>query len=186
MQDKYTYDELKAIIQEKESLHYNEMKPLKDDLESRKEYIDENINKELPDINKELPDIIKERSKGSLLDQVINSIENIEYYEGEVDTRRTPVPFYGLKVTIDKKEYTVMYQSDCDYAFTLYSYCLGDSKRGAFDDTIYNVEYEICEEISYCNNILKLEDIINDKFDMFDYNNICIQIITALFCSQYI
>lgn len=178
MQDKYTYDELKAIIQEKESLHYNEMKSLKDDLESRKEHLYDNIYKELPSI-------IKERSKGSLLDKAINLIEKIEYYEGKVDTRRTPVPFFGLKVTIYKKEYTVMYQDDCDYAFTLYSYCLGDSLRGAFDKTIYSVGQPVCEDIRYCENINELESLIDTEFDV-NSDDLYISIITALFCSKYI
>lgn len=116
--------------------------------------------------------------KHKYLNTIIESVNSAKNVSKSVSHYRIDIPFNGVSVTIDDKEYTIMYMNDSDYGCDLHSYCEGNApeiNRGF--SNIHNVEYQILNNI-YEFTTDKLEEYFKTtKFDK-------IEVLTCIYCSQ--
>lgn len=97
------------------------------------------------------------------LSSVINRIQFCKGISGNVDTYRTKIPFCGLKLISEEKEYTIIYQGDSDYDYCFDSFCEGSEPYiGRSNSNLFNVEQEMLHE-AYKMNIDELEDFFVSK-----------------------
>lgn len=173
---------------EEQSLEY--LYSLKEEYTNNLNYVNYEIENHTLEIKKQIEKRfslckkVTQEEHPTLFD-VFSSINKVKYVEGEVDTYKTPIPYYGLEVTLDNVLYTVVFQSDSDYAWTIYDYCIGNepkitrSSSNLMDcSTLSNSLYELME-----NNASEIENFILEIKEG-NPNNYKIIFLTAYYCAS--
>lgn len=110
--------------------------------------------------------------KHLFLTSILSNIDSVVKVNGLVSTYKESIPFYGLEVTLNGKLYTIMYQSDSDYTFTLNGYCEGNKPQiSRSSSNIFDIG--VCHDM-YGMDIDELEN------ELRDYEPI--EILTILYC----
>lgn len=117
---------------------------------------------------------------------VFSSINKVKYVEGEVDTYKTPIPYYGLEIIVDNVLYRIVFQSDSDYTWNFYDYCVGSEPKITRSST--NLK-DCCELANELYELLD-DDVISEieKFilEIKEGNpeNYKIVFLTAYYCAS--
>jgi len=116
---------------------------------------------------------------------VLSSINKVKYVEDEVDTYKTPIPYYGLQITLDNVIYTIIYQDDSDYNWTFTDYCQGT------EPLITRFSSNIKDCCSLSNDLYELMESDVSEIEKFaleikegNPDNYKIEFLTAYFCAS--
>lgn len=151
-------------------------------LDARREKILNILNSRLSNIKNIFRHDITENNK--FLHSILLSVKHAKKINDSVDTYKTSIPFYGVEMELtDGKKYTIMFQSDSDYMYTLQSYCEGyEPYINRYSTNVFNIKSDLLYAAHDCKNVDELENLFNTrKAELTEgYENI--EVLTILYC----